>query len=101
VFAWRFQVFTHNLATSVGLSNADSQALLIAVGPSSDVTEYLSFLSDNLFSRLPSSVGLQQQSLQETLEKIDELCWMICSKGYSGSDGSDGNSNTVKCVNFT
>ena len=86
------QVFTHNLANTVGLPDADCQAMLIAVGPSTELCEYLNFLSESLFRRLPATVQQPPspgggksppKTIEDVLEKIDEVCWMICSKSYS------------------
>ena len=84
-----FQVFAHNLATNVGLSDVD----FAEIGSSLELTDFLKFLSKTVFSRLPttspvselltgSQLQTQRQDL-ERLERIDEICWLICSKFYS------------------
>jgi len=74
-------VLTHNLATRVGLTDVENQLVeRFSSVDNIEFDDYTAFLAGALFERLVAG-----SALSDTLDGVDEVCWLICSKTYCTS----------------
>lgn len=88
---------TQNIGTSLGLPNAESGLEDYRSGSAITFRDYLYYLQVELFNRLQNSSVNRQSITKINFDKVDEICWMVCSTRYAVRDNKKlGDDDTYK-----
>ena len=80
------QVLTHNLATSLGIIHAVDTLDQHGDTKTIPFEDYLCYLREQVFSQLPETT---EDNGNVNLDRIDEVCWLVCAKHYTPITLSD------------
>ena len=74
-----FQVLTHNIATCLGITDAEKGLEDYRSSSELSFRDYLYYVKVELFALLNEA---DRQNANVDLNKVDEICWLVCAKKY-------------------
>ena len=79
-----FQVLTHNIATGLGIQEAEKGLEDYRSSNNISFQDFLYFLKVDVFARFND---MDKHKASVTLDKVDEVCWFVCAKKYLNHEG--------------